>query len=82
MKKHPAEEKAVRLLKDGLSDQEVAKRVKTTPNHVWAIRVTAGFKPVTEKQVAMAKAIVARKRRELPALAATPVGPKRPRKSK
>jgi len=82
MRKHPAEEKAVKLLENGLSDQDVAERVETTPNHVWAIRVTAGLKPVTEKQQAIAKAIVARKRREVPALAVTPVGPKRPRKSK
>ena len=63
MKKHPAEEKTVQLLKDGLSDQEVAERVKTTPNHVWAIRVASGLKLVTEKQQAIAKAVVARKRR-------------------
>jgi hypothetical protein len=62
-KKHPAEEKAVKLLKDGLSDQEVAEAVGTTANHVWAIRVTAGFKPVSEQQLEIAKAIVARKRR-------------------
>jgi hypothetical protein len=53
----------LRLLKEGLGDKEVAARVGTTPNHVWAIRVTAGLKPVTEKQQAIAKAIVARKRR-------------------
>jgi hypothetical protein len=36
----------LRLLKEGLGDKEVAARVGTTPNHVWAIRVTgppAGF---------------------------------------
>jgi hypothetical protein len=64
MRKHPAEEKAVKLLKDGLSDQEVAERVKTTANHVWAIRVATGLKPVTERQLEIAKAIVRRKRRE------------------
>lgn len=64
MKRHPAEEKAVKLLKDGLSDQEVAERVKTTANHVWAIRVATGLKPVTERQLEIAKAIVARKRRQ------------------
>ena len=69
MKKHPVEEKAVKLLKDGLSDQDVAERVETTPNHVWAVRASSGIRPVTEKQLAIAKAIVARKRRE----AATPV---------
>lgn len=83
MRKHPAEEKAVRLLKDGLSDEEVAKRVRTTPNHVWAIRVTAGLKPVTEKQQAIARAIIARKRAAEPAQkrAATP-GPKTAAKSR
>jgi len=79
MRRHPAEEKAIQLLKDGLSDQEVAKRVGTTPNHVWAIRVATGLKPVTERQLEIAKAIVARKRREV---SASPVGPKRPRRSK
>ncbi len=64
MRKHPAEEKAVKLLRDGLSDQDVAKRVKTTANHIWALRVYYHLKPVTEKQQAIAKAIVARKRRE------------------
>lgn len=64
MKKHPAEEKAIALLKNGLSDQDVAKRLKTTANHIWALRVYCHLKPVTEKQQAIAMAIVARKRRE------------------
>ena len=65
VKKHRAEEKAATLLKDGLSNQEVAKRLKTTANHIWAIRVASGLRPVTTKQMAIARVIVARKRREL-----------------
>ncbi|MGH2658570.1 MAG: hypothetical protein ACRDHS_02620 [Actinomycetota bacterium] len=65
MRKHPAEEKAVKLLRAGLSDQEVAERVGTNPNHVWGIRVYYGLRPVTEKQQAIATAIVQRKRRKI-----------------
>jgi hypothetical protein len=36
----------------------------TTPNHVWAIRVHYGLRPVTAAQTKIAKAIVEQKRRE------------------
>jgi len=43
----PIEEQALKLLKDGLSDKQVAAKVGTNPNHVWAIRVASGLRPVT-----------------------------------
>jgi hypothetical protein len=54
----------LKLLGDGLGDNEVAKKVGTTPNHVWAIRVASGIRPVSERQLEIAKTIVARKRRQ------------------
>src|SRR6266540_4648508 len=48
-KKLPIEERALKLLKDGLSDKKVAAKVGTNPNHVWAILVVSGLRPVTPK---------------------------------
>jgi len=62
-KKHPAEERVLKLLKDGLSDKEAAAKVGTNPNHVWAIRVASGLRPVTPAQLKIAKAVVERKRK-------------------
>jgi len=63
-KKPPIEEQALKLLKDGLGDKAVASKVGTTANHVWAIRVHYGLRPVTPAQAKIAKGIVERKRRE------------------
>ncbi len=63
-RKLPLEEQVVKLLKDGLADKQVAAKTGTTPNHVWAIRVYSGLRPVTAAQAEIAKAIVERKRRE------------------
>jgi hypothetical protein len=57
-------DQVLKLLGDGLGDNEVAKKVGTTPNHVWAIRVASGIRPVSERQLEIAKTIVARKRRQ------------------
>lgn len=38
-KKAPVEEQALRRLKEGFGDKEVAAKVGKTANHVWAIRV-------------------------------------------
>jgi hypothetical protein len=61
--KLPIEEQALKLLKDGLSDKQVATKVGTNPNHVWAIRVASGLRPVTPTQLKIAKAVVERKRK-------------------
>jgi hypothetical protein len=63
-RKLPIEDQVLKLLGDGLGDKEVAKKVGTTPNHVWAIRAASGIRPVSERQLEIAKAIVARKRRQ------------------
>lgn len=65
MRRHPAEEPVLRFLKNGLGGQEIAKKVGTTPNHVWAIRAASGIRPVSERQLEIAKTIVARKRRRM-----------------
>jgi hypothetical protein len=58
------EDQVLKLLGDGLGDKEVVKKVGTTPNHVWAIRAASGIRPVSERQLEIAKTIVARKRRQ------------------
>ncbi len=63
-KKLPIEERVLKLLGDGLGDKEIAEKVRTTPNHVWALRAASGVRPVSERQLEIAKRIVARKRRE------------------
>jgi transcriptional regulator len=63
-KKLPIEDQVLKLLGDGLGDKEVAEKVGTTQNHVWAIRAASRLRPVTEKQLDIAKTIVARKRRQ------------------
>jgi hypothetical protein len=78
VRKHPAEEPILRLVKDGLGDQEIAEKVGVGANFVWAVRAASGIRPVSERQLEIAKAIVARKRREV----ASSVRPKRPHKSK
>jgi hypothetical protein len=63
-RKLPIEDQVLKLLGDGLGDREVAEKVGTTPNHVWAIRAASGIRPVSERQLKIAKTIVARKRRQ------------------
>jgi hypothetical protein len=63
-KKLPIEDQVLKLLGDGLGDKEVAEKVGTTQNHVLAIRAASRLRPVTEKQLDIAKTIVARKRRQ------------------
>jgi hypothetical protein len=83
MRKHPAEEPILRLVKDGLGDQEIAERVGVGSNFVWAVRAASGIRPVSEKQLEIARRIVARKRAAQPTrkMAATP-GPKTAAKSR
>jgi hypothetical protein len=45
-KKLPIEDQVLKLLGDGLGDKEVAEKVGTTPNHVWAFRAASGARPV------------------------------------
>ena len=63
-KKLRLEERVLKFLKEGLADKQVAAKTGTTANHVWAIRVYSGLRPVTAAQAKIAKAIVERKRRE------------------
>jgi len=83
MRKHQAEEPILRLVKDGLGDQEIAERVGVGSNFVWAVRAASGIRPVSEKQLEIARRIVARKRaaQPTPKMAATP-GPKTAAKSR
>lgn len=60
----PIEDQVLKLLGDGLGDKEIVGKVGTTPNHVWAIRAASGVRPVSERQLAIPRAIVGRKRRE------------------
>jgi hypothetical protein len=62
-KRLPIEEQALKLLKAGLGDKQVAAKTGTTANHVWAIRVNSRLRPVTPAQAKIAKAVVARKRK-------------------
>ena len=82
-KRLPIEDKVLKLIGDGLGDKDVADKVGTTPNHVWALRAASGVRPVSERQLAIARAIVERKRAAEPArkMAATP-GPKTAAKSR
>ncbi|HEY3213971.1 MAG TPA: hypothetical protein VGL16_12290 [Actinomycetota bacterium] len=77
-KKDPREARARELLAKGRTREEVAHELELTVTQVWAIAV----KPGTEKQRANQRKVLERMRRELPALAVTAIGPKRPRKSK
>jgi hypothetical protein len=77
-KKDPREAKALALLAKGRTKEEVAHELGLTVTQLWAIAT----KPATEKQRANQRKILERMRRELPALAVTPIGMKRPRKSK
>jgi hypothetical protein len=63
-RKLPIEDQVLKLLGDGLGDKEVAAKVGTTPNHVWAIRAASRVRPVSERQLEIARRIVGRKRRE------------------
>jgi hypothetical protein len=62
VKKNPAEEPPLRLFKEGLGDAEVAAKLGIGPNFAWAIRASSGLRPVAERQLEIARAIVARKR--------------------
>lgn len=64
-KKLPVEAQVLKLMRNGLSQDVAAARCGITANHAWAVRAVAGFpRPVSEKQRAIARAIVDRKRRE------------------
>jgi transcriptional regulator len=63
-KKLLIEEQVLKLLKEGLADKKVAAKTGTTANHVWAIRVNSGMRPVTAAQAKIARGIVERKRRQ------------------
>lgn len=63
-KKLAVEAQVLRLIRDGLSQEVAAARCGITTNHAWAVRALAGVpRPVSEKQRAIARAIVERKRR-------------------
>lgn len=64
-KKLPVEDQVLKLIAEGVAQAVVAARVKTTENHVWAIKALAGVpRPVSEGQREMARKIVTRKRLE------------------
>jgi hypothetical protein len=50
----------MQLLKAGLGVNQVAAKTGTTANHVWAIRVNSGLRPVTPAHVMMRKELSAR----------------------
>jgi hypothetical protein len=80
-RKLPVEAQVLKLIREGLSQEVAAARSGITMNHAWAIRALAGVpRPVTEKQRAIARAIVERKRREA-ARQPTQTGVLRPRSS-
>jgi hypothetical protein len=84
MAKLPVEAQVLKLISEGLSQEVAAARCGITTNHAWAIRALAGVpRPVSEKQHAIARAIVERKRVAEPArkMAAIP-GPKTAAKSR
>jgi hypothetical protein len=64
VRKLPIEDRVLKLPGDGLGGKEVATKVGATPNHVRAIRAASGIRAVSERQLEIAKAIVARKRRQ------------------
>jgi hypothetical protein len=53
---HPVEEPALRLFK-GLGDAEVAAKPGIRPNFAWAIRASGGLRPVSERQLEIARRI-------------------------
>jgi len=50
----------MQLIKAGLGVNQVAAKTGTTANHVWAIRVNSGLRPVTPAHVMMRKELSAR----------------------